>query len=78
MKTTVLPFLLRGVNLLGINSVMSPREEREEAWRRLAQELPLDKLKAITSHASMADLPDLARQILLGGLRGRIVVDVNT
>jgi acrylyl-CoA reductase (NADPH) len=78
VKTTVLPFLLRGVNLLGIDSVMSPREEREEAWRRLAQKLPLDKLKAITSHASMADLPNLARQILLGGLRGRIVVDVNT
>jgi acrylyl-CoA reductase (NADPH) len=78
VSTTVLPFLLRGVNLLGIDSVMSPREEREEAWRRLARDLPRDKLGAMTSQARMADLPELGRQILQGGLRGRIVVDVNT
>jgi hypothetical protein len=68
---------VRGVNLLGIDSVMSPQEERQEAWYRLAQELPLDKLGAMTSHACMADLPELGRQILQGKLRGRIVVDIN-
>ena len=77
LRTTVLPFLLRGVNLLGIDSVMSPLGERQEAWRRLAEELPLDKLDAMISHASLDDLPELGRQILEGKLRGRIVVDVN-
>jgi acrylyl-CoA reductase (NADPH) len=77
VKTTVIPFLLRGVNVLGIDSVMSPHEERQEAWRRIVQELPLDKLSAITSRARLADLPELGRQILQGGLCGRIVVDVN-
>lgn len=77
VKTTVIPFLLRGVNLLGIDSVMSPQEERQEAWHRLAQELPLDKLGAMTSHAYMADLPELGRQILQGKLRGRTVVHIN-
>ena len=77
LKTTVIPFLLRGVNLLGIDSVMSPREEREEAWRRIARELPMDKLDAMTSRARLADLPGLGKRILAGGVRGRIVVDVN-
>jgi acrylyl-CoA reductase (NADPH) len=77
LKTSVLPFLLRGVNLLGIDSVMVPREERLEIWRRVAQDLPLNKLDAITSHARLADVPELGRQILQGRSRGRIVVDVN-
>lgn len=77
LRTTVLPFLLRGVNLLGIDSVMSPLGERQEVWRRLAEELPLDKLGKMISHASMEDLPELGRQILEGTLRGRIVVDIN-
>jgi len=77
LKTTVLPFLLRGVNLLGIDSVMSPADERQEAWRRVAAELPMDKLDAMTSHAGLAELPELGRKILQGGLRGRVVVDVN-
>ena len=77
LKATVLPFLLRGVNLLGIDSVLSPREEREEAWRRIARELPLPKLAAMTRRARLADLPELGKQILQGGVRGRIVVDVN-
>ena len=76
LKTTVLPFLLRGINLLGIDSVVLPPEERLEIWRRVAQDLPLDKLDAMTSRAGLADLPDLGRRILQGGLRGRIVVDV--
>ncbi|MDR6294486.1 acrylyl-CoA reductase (NADPH) [Inquilinus ginsengisoli] len=77
LKATVLPFLLRGVNLLGIDSVLSPREEREEAWHRIARELPLAKLAAMTRRARLADLPALGQQILQGGVRGRIVVDVN-
>jgi acrylyl-CoA reductase (NADPH) len=77
LNTTVLPFLLRGVNLLGIDSVMVPREERLEIWRRVAQDLPLDKLDAMTSHARLADLPELGRKILQGASRGRMVVDVN-
>jgi acrylyl-CoA reductase (NADPH) len=77
LATTVLPFLLRGINLLGIDSVMAPHTERKEAWRRLATDLPLDKLDAMTTLARLVDLPDLAKQILQGRSRGRIVVDVN-
>ncbi|MDQ2804443.1 MAG: oxidoreductase [Pseudomonadota bacterium] len=77
LQTTVLPFLLRGINLLGIDTVMAPREEREEAWRRIAAELPMDKLDAMTERAKLADLPELARRIVKGGVRGRVVVDVN-
>ncbi len=77
LRTTVIPFLLRGVNLLGIDSVMSPREEREEAWRRIARELPMDKLGAMTSRAHLADLPEMGKRIMQGGVRGRVVVDVD-
>jgi acrylyl-CoA reductase (NADPH) len=77
VRTTVLPFLLRGVNLLGIDSVMSPRDEREEAWRRIARELPMDKLDAMTGRARLGDLPELGKRILEGGVRGRVVVDMD-
>jgi acrylyl-CoA reductase (NADPH) len=76
LPTTVIPFLLRGVNLLGIDSVMCPAPEREEAWRRLARDLPMEKLDAMTEHARLEDLPELGRKILEGGIRGRLVVDV--
>ena len=76
LPATVIPFLLRGVNLLGIDSVMCPREERIEAWRRLARDLPLDKLEALTQTVLLADVPALAPRILKGEVRGRIVVDV--
>jgi len=76
LPATVIPFLLRGVNLLGIDSVMCPREERVEAWRRLARDLPLDKLDALTETVPLADVPDLAPRILKGEVRGRIVVDL--
>jgi acrylyl-CoA reductase (NADPH) len=75
LDTTVIPFLLRGVNLLGIDSVQSPRDERREAWRRLASELPKDKLDAATLSARLEDLPRLGREILEGKVRGRVVVD---
>jgi acrylyl-CoA reductase (NADPH) len=76
LPATVIPFLLRGVNLLGIDSVMCPREERVEAWRRLARDLPLDKLDALTETVPLADVPDLAPRILKGEVRGRIVIDL--
>jgi acrylyl-CoA reductase (NADPH) len=72
----VIPFLLRGVNLLGIDSAMCPREERIEAWRRLARDLPLDKLETLTQTVPLADVPGLAPRILKGEVRGRIVVEV--
>jgi acrylyl-CoA reductase (NADPH) len=77
LETTVLPFLLRGVNLLGIDSVMCAPDRRRRAWGRLASDLPMDKLDSITSEAKLADLPDLAGRILQGQVRGRLVVDVN-
>ncbi|MBC8338706.1 MAG: oxidoreductase [Alphaproteobacteria bacterium] len=75
LETTVMPFLLRGVNLLGIDSNTCPRERRMVAWDRLSRELPLDKLATVTNSASLADVPDLAGKILLGQVRGRIVID---
>ncbi len=77
VPTTVLPFILRGTNLLGIDSVMCPVARRTEAWARLARDLPLDKLDAMTGTAPLADLPALAEQILKGQVRGRTVIDVN-
>ncbi len=77
LETTVIPFLLRGVNLLGIDSVMCPVERRRQAWARLGRDLPLDKLDAMIEEATLADLPDLAGRILEGRVRGRVVVDVN-
>lgn len=77
LETTVIPFLLRGVNLLGIDSVMAPKAEREEAWSRIVRDLPMDKLAAMIHECGLQDLPDLGRQILKGGVKGRVVVDVN-
>jgi acrylyl-CoA reductase (NADPH) len=76
VPASVLPFLLRGVNLLGIDSVMCPREERTTAWRRLAHDLPLDKLDRMTQTVPLSALPEFAPKILGGQTRGRIVVDV--
>jgi len=74
---SVLPFLLRGVNLLGIDSVMQPYESRLKAWQRLAKDLPLEKLDALIQPAQLSDVPDLGKKILKGKIKGRIVVDVN-
>ena len=75
LNTTVIPFLLRGVNLLGIDSSFSPKQERQIAWRRLATELPPDKLAAMTTVAGLGDVPSLAGKILEGAVRGRTVID---
>jgi len=74
---TVVPFLLRGVNLLGIDSVMQPFENRQRAWQRIASDLPMDKLESMIEMATLADLPKLGTDILKGQTRGRVVVDVN-
>ncbi len=76
VPASVIPFLLRGVNLLGIDSVMCPIGRREEAWARLARDLPLPRLDAMTETVSLSALPELARRILNGEVRGRVVVDL--
>src|SRR5437660_7351854 len=76
LPATVIPFLLRGVNLLGIDSVMCPRDERIEAWDRLARDLPLARLEAITQTVPLADVLGLAPRILKGEVRGRVVIDL--
>lgn len=77
LPTTVIPFLLRGVNILGIDSVMQPHDNRLTAWRRLASDLPMEKLEAMVEMATLAELPKLGASILKGGVKGRVVVDVN-
>lgn len=77
LPATVIPFLLRGVNLLGIDSVMQPYDNRLRAWGRIAKDLPLDKLEAMIQPATLGDLPQLGRDILKGQVKGRVVVDVN-
>ncbi len=77
LKTTVLPFLLRGVNLCGVDSAMCSKERRIAAWNRLAGELPLDKLDAMTNEIGLAGVAGLANDILKGRVRGRTVIDVN-
>lgn len=75
LPATVVPFLLRGVNLLGIDSVLCPRDRRLHAWDRLARDLPLDRLDAMIQPATLADLPALGAAILKGQVQGRVVVD---
>jgi acrylyl-CoA reductase (NADPH) len=76
LPATVMPFILRGVKLIGIDSVMAPKAAREEAWARLAKDLDLKKLDAMTTKAGLGDLPKLAGDILAGKVRGRMVIDV--
>ena len=76
LPATVIPFLLRGVNLLGIDSVMQPYDNRVRAWQRIAKDLPMDKLEAMVTPAKLADLPGLGVDILKGQVKGRVVVDV--
>ena len=73
----ITPFILRGVSLLGIDSVLRPYEDRVEAWGRIARDLPMGKLEAMVEPAGLGDLPELGRAILEGQVRGRVVVDVS-
>ena len=77
LPATVVPFLLRGVNLLGIDSVMQPYDNRVRAWQRVASDLPMDKLAQMIQPAGLGDLPKLGADILKGQVKGRVLVDVN-
>ncbi len=74
---TVAPFILRGVTLVGIDSVMCPRPERLAAWQRLGTDLDVSKLATISHEVGLTELLPLASELLSGKLRGRVVVDVN-
>ena len=76
LDTTVIPFLLRGVSLRGIDSVMCPLLTRQTAWQRLAKDLKPEILDSMIVEAKLSDLPRLADDILAGKVRGRVVVDV--
>jgi acrylyl-CoA reductase (NADPH) len=76
-STTVLPFILRGVNLLGIDSVRVPVERRREIWQRIARDLPLPLLDSMIQVQPLGKVLELAPQILAGKIRGRTVIDVN-
>lgn len=77
LPTTVLPFILRGVSLLGVDSVMCPQDRRALAWERLVRDLPLDTLDAMTRVEPMSQATRLAEEILAGQVRGRVVVDTH-
>jgi acrylyl-CoA reductase (NADPH) len=76
LPATVAPFILRGVTLVGIESVRASKQRRLEAWKRLAADLAVDKLDAITSTIGLDEVPQVARDILAGRIRGRVVVDL--
>jgi len=77
LNTTVFPFILRGVGLLGVVSVLVPFERRQQIWARLVQDLPTDLLDGMIEVAPLAEVPALSQAICDGRLRGRLVVDVN-
>ena len=77
LPTTVLPFILRGVSLLGVDSVMCPTERRVEAWDRLARDLPTAQLEEMTTVEPMTRVFELAEEILAGQTRGRVVIDTS-
>ncbi len=77
VAAAVWPFILRGVNLLGINSVRVTREERLAIWDRLSRDLPIPLLDSLTQLAPLARIVELGGEILKGKIRGRVVIDVN-
>ena len=78
LPATVLPFILRAVSLLGIDSVMCPRALREQAWRRLGSDLPIELLEEIATVEPMSKVSELAETILAGRTRGRVVIDTSS
>jgi len=76
LPTSVAPFILRGVRLIGINSVTTPLPRRRQAWARLAQDLDLKQLASLTTHVKLEDVPRIAADIIKGEVRGRVVVDI--
>jgi len=77
LPTTVAPFILRGVTLAGVDSVMAPKELRMQAWARLARQLKPSALLDISTLIGLGQVPEVAQQIVQGQVRGRVVVDVN-
>lgn len=77
LPASVAPFILRGVSLLGIDSVMAPMAVREAAWQRLARDLDASKLESISKLVGLADAAAAGADIVSGKIRGRVVVDVN-
>ncbi len=77
LQTTVMPFILRGVNLLGIDSNTCPRAFREHAWRRLNVAIPRQALADLTETVALDAVPAWSEKLLQGGVTGRVVVDVN-
>jgi acrylyl-CoA reductase (NADPH) len=76
LPTSVAPFILRGVSLLGIDSVMCPLARRQQAWERLARDLDTGKLAAMTCEIEMSEVIEAGRRIVEGGIRGRTVVRI--
>ena len=76
LPTTVAPFILRGVSLFGIDSVMCPKPHRRTAWQRLARDLDRGKLAEMTNEIRLAEVPDAARRILQGQVRGRTLIKI--
>ncbi|MHB1487339.1 MAG: acrylyl-CoA reductase family protein, partial [Acidimicrobiales bacterium] len=77
LPASVLPFILRAVRLVGVESVQTPMARRRLAWDRLSRDLPLERLEAMTTIAALGQVPELANDILAGHTRGRVVIDVN-
>jgi acrylyl-CoA reductase (NADPH) len=77
LHTTVMPFILRGVSLRGVDSAWCPMARRIEAWRRLASEMPAELLDEISRTASLEEIPALSEEILGGKIRGRVVVELS-
>jgi acrylyl-CoA reductase (NADPH) len=77
LPTTVMPFILRAVRLVGISSVLLPHALRLDAWSRLATDLDRAKLASISSEVALSEAPRIAEEILAGQIRGRVIVDVN-
>ena len=76
LPTSVAPFILRGVRLIGVNSVSTPQPRRLACWQRIARDLDKSKLTALTTHVKLDDVPRVAAEIVAGKTRGRVVVDV--
>ncbi len=76
LPTSVAPFILRGVRLIGINSVTVPEPRRSQAWARLARDIDITKLRSLTNHVKLDEVPRVASDIVAGKVRGRVVVDV--
>ena len=76
LPTSVAPFILRGVKLVGVNSVTTPLPRRLACWKRIRRDLDLGKLHALTTHVKLADVPRVGEEIVKGKVRGRVVVDI--